>query len=227
MTPRVCVGSIELPASALAWKGRLSSVATAPGRCAHLRARFWGRADSCTVNGRVTADRFAAPESRHRLRRRFRGPKPVTTVRIVAAESEHPARRRSTTALQSHATVTQRTIDPHKPEENPDSCSSGSRPPGGVIPSSSMCRSLRRCSTTAVTSGCSTHAMTAPSSATGPRSFVRLEQGSSTPIALDPVGWWLRGCHTLVQDGAGYQAEHLDFEITWVNHTCAPHVTTG
>ena len=67
----------------------------------------------------VTADRFAAPESRHRLPRRFRGPKPVTTVRIVAAESEHPARRRNTTTLQSHATVTQRAIDPHKPEENP------------------------------------------------------------------------------------------------------------
>ena len=36
-----------------------------------------------------------------------------------------------------------------------------------MIPSSSMCRSLRCCSTTAVTSGCSTHAMTAASSATG------------------------------------------------------------
>jgi hypothetical protein len=61
----------------------------------------------------------------------------------------------------------------------------------------------------------------------GPCSFVRLEQGRSTPIALDPVGWWLRGCYLLVQDGAGYQAEHLDFELTWVNHTCAPDVTTG
>ena len=61
----------------------------------------------------------------------------------------------------------------------------------------------------------------------GPCSFVRLEQGRSTPIALDPVGWWLRGCYMLVQDGAGYQAEHLDFELTWVNDTCAPHVTTG
>ena len=56
----------------------------------------------------------------------------------------------------------------------------------------------------------------------GPCSFVRLEQGSSTPIALDPVGWWLRGCYMLVQDGAGYQADHLDFELTWVNQTCAP-----
>jgi hypothetical protein len=61
----------------------------------------------------------------------------------------------------------------------------------------------------------------------GPCSFVRLEQRRSTPIALDPVGWWLRGCYTLVQDGAGFQAEHLDFELTWVNYTCAPHVTTG
>ena len=61
----------------------------------------------------------------------------------------------------------------------------------------------------------------------GPCSFVRLEQGTSTPIALDPVGWWLRGCYLLVQDGAGYQADHLDFELTWVNNTCAPHVTTG
>ena len=61
----------------------------------------------------------------------------------------------------------------------------------------------------------------------GPCSFVRLEQGSTTPIELDPVGWWLRGCYLLVQDGAGYQADHLDFELTWVNHNCAPHVTTG
>jgi hypothetical protein len=60
----------------------------------------------------------------------------------------------------------------------------------------------------------------------GPCSFVRLEQGTSTPIALDPVGWWLRGCYLLVQDGAGYQAEHLDFELTWVNETCAPPVTS-
>ena len=61
----------------------------------------------------------------------------------------------------------------------------------------------------------------------GTCSFVRLEQGTSTPIGLDPVGWWLRGCYMLVQDGAGYQAGHLDFELTRVNDTCAPGVTTG
>ena len=119
-SPRVCVGSIELPASALALEGAV----------VERRDGTW---ETCTpaspilgprrflYRKSVTADRFAAPESRHRLPRRFRGPKPVTTVRIVAAESEHPPRRRSTTALQSHATVTQRAIDPHKPEENPES----------------------------------------------------------------------------------------------------------
>jgi hypothetical protein len=61
----------------------------------------------------------------------------------------------------------------------------------------------------------------------GPCSFVRLEQGSSTPIALNPIGWWLRGCYLLALDGAGYQAEHLDFELTWVNTTCVPPASVG
>ena len=110
------------------------SAGGSPDQVSRNGVDLWDSSGLCGFN-RVAGERAGSGRGGCRASRRHLGdvhncapdsgaapiPRPQTghNCRIVAAESEHPARRRSTTALQSHATVTQRAIDPHKPEENP------------------------------------------------------------------------------------------------------------
>ena len=50
-------------------------------------------------------------------------------------------------------------------------------------------------------------------------SFTRLEAGSFIPDRIEG-GVWYRGCFSVVREGAGYGAEHLDLEFTKNGATC-------
>lgn len=50
-------------------------------------------------------------------------------------------------------------------------------------------------------------------------SFTRLEMGSFIPDRI-PGGVWYQGCYSVVKEGAGYGAEHLDLEFTESGPTC-------
>ena len=50
-------------------------------------------------------------------------------------------------------------------------------------------------------------------------SFTRLEAGAFIPARI-PGGVWYRGCYSVVGEGAGYGAEHLDLEFTENGVTC-------
>lgn len=50
-------------------------------------------------------------------------------------------------------------------------------------------------------------------------SYTRLEAGTFTPARIEG-GVWYRGCFSVVGEGAGYAADHLDLEFTMNGTTC-------
>jgi len=50
-------------------------------------------------------------------------------------------------------------------------------------------------------------------------SSTRLEMGSFIPDRI-PGGVWYQGCYSVVKEGAGYGADHLDLEFTESGPTC-------
>jgi hypothetical protein len=52
-------------------------------------------------------------------------------------------------------------------------------------------------------------------------SFVRLEAPADQPAGI-AGGVWYQGCWSVVRDGAGYGADHLDLELRRQGDTCPP-----